>query len=114
MASVYYWKRGDTAPALQTPLDDGAGMVLDIPDHTTVLFRCSQEGAITPLIAAAAQVVDVDDHREVLYTPGPQDSDLPQGIYRVEWQVTWGDDGRITTFPNDGYDFLVITDTLAA
>ena len=113
MASTYYLRRLDSDPPAQTPLEDGAGNILDIPNGTTVRFQLRAPDQDTLLIDAAGQVVTVDTHQEVRYVWAGSDTDLPEGVYVATWQVVWGDDGRQTTFPNDSIgDYVVITDQL--
>ena len=91
-------KRGDTRHAIRAVLKNTQGTPVN-------LSGCSVSFHMAPLgrFATVSRAVDIHDALagEVWVVFAPGETDI-SGVYRAEFQVTYGD-GRRETFPNDGY-----------
>lgn len=100
-------KRGDTRTAIKATLRDTSGNVVN-------LSECSVRFTMADLRGQ----VKID--REVLIHDAPNgvvwavleaaEVDVA-GVYRGEFEVTW-QDGRVETYPNDGYISILIQQDL--
>jgi hypothetical protein len=102
----YYAKRGDAGAA--TPIAqllDGQGDPISLRGGATVRFLMKMRGASGAKVAADAEIVDKDLAR-VRYVWTEEDLDAP-GVYRAEYEVTYGD-ASVETFPPDGWITVVI------
>lgn len=102
-------KQGDTSPSLL------ANLVL--PDKTpaqlagsTVLFHMRNSRGTGSTLVGSATIVNASAG-QVRYDWDPADTALV-GDYEAEFQVTYSD-GKIETFPNDGFLEVSIPEQLA-
>lgn len=102
----FYIKRNDTASSFQVTLRDATGSAADLTG-CTVKFIMSK--TTTAKVNATAVVVDATAGT-VRYDWQTGDTNAA-GTYRAEWEVTTGD-GHKQTYPNPGYDEVVITQDL--
>jgi len=109
-APDFFWKQGDTAPAIAEQLLDGTGTAV-VLTGAAVRFIGYFPGAASAEINAVATITDAATGK-VSYTPVTADTDTI-GDLMVEWQVTFGG-GAIETFPNSGHQKVRITDDLAS
>ena len=105
----FYWKQGDTAPAIAEQLFDGTGAPVPLTG-ASVKFMMQAPGS-TVKVNAAATITDAALGK-VSYTPIATDTDTI-GDYLVEWQVTFSG-GQFETFPNSGHQKVRVTDDIAA
>ncbi len=100
-------KRGDTRHALKAILKDSSGSPVD-------LTGCTVTFCMAPLgqPAVVSRAVDIHDTAggEVWVVFAPGETDV-SGVYRAEFQVTYGD-GRKETFPSGGYISIQILSDL--
>lgn len=105
-------KAGDTYPPITGTLRTNAGPV-DLTSAVEVRMWMKSTST-EPFETDPCEIVDAVNG-VVSYTPSPVETEIP-GVYRLEWQVDWGDDGdgrpQIQTFPNSGYDTLTIIEAL--
>lgn len=104
-------KRGDTGPFEARLTLNGAAENLD---GTSVRFLMAPAVAGEgPAVAAAAEVLqtgvapDYADKGRVRYAPAAGDVGTA-GVYRQEWEVTFGD-GTVQTYPSSGAVDVVIS-----
>jgi len=109
-APDFYWKQGDTAPAIAEQLLDGLGAPVNLAS-ATVKFMMWGQGGTAVKVNAAATITDAALGK-VSYTPSATDTDTP-GDYLVEWQVTFGG-GAVETFPNSDWQKVRVKDDIAA
>jgi len=102
----FYIKRNDTAASFQVALRDSAGDAVDLTG-ASVQFIMSKGS--TAKVSAPATIVDAAAG-EVRYDWVAGDTD-EGGYFRAEWEVTDASN-RVQTFPNPGYDEVVITQDL--
>ena len=86
-APDFYWKQGDTAPAIAEQLFDGLGAAVNLAG-STVKFMMWGPGDAAVKVNASATITDAPTGK-VSYTPTALNTDTP-GDYMVEWQVTFG------------------------
>lgn len=99
------WKAGDTAPALRIELTDGDPPVpVDLTTATEIRLRTS--GAVV-----LDKVVTGDANGLIVYQWQPGDT-AKDGKVSLEVRVTAAD-GRVQTFPPDGYLTVHIQPNLA-
>ena len=110
--SDFVIKQGDTSPALEATLTDGAGDPFDITGATVTFHMTAvgNEGTNQPVVDADATVVDAGAG-VVQYDWAPGDT-ADSGVYSAEFEVTYNS-GVTETFPNDGYFEVVITEEVA-
>ena len=109
-APDFYWKQGDTAPAIAEQLFSGTGGVVDLTS-ASVKFMMWGPGDAAVKVNAAATITDAPTGK-VAYTPTSANTDTP-GDYLVEWQVTFAG-GAIETFPNSDWQKVRVKDDIAA
>lgn len=102
----FYIKRNDTASSFQVTLLDANGDAVDLTG-ATVKFIMSK--GTTVKVSHSAIIVNATSG-QVRYDWETGDTD-EGGFYRAEWEVT-DSQNRIQTFPNPGYDEVVITQDL--
>ena len=105
MADTFYLKRGDTSPTLQQTLLNAAGDAVDITGAAVTIHVTDRYG--TNVIDAAASISDASVG-VVQYELGA----IPQGNYEFEFEVVYAN-SKIETFPNAGFDILVVERDLA-
>lgn len=100
-------KRGDTRNCIKAVFKDANGAPID-------LTGCAANFHMAPLnrpaiISRAVHIQDVATGEVwVVWAPGETDT---AGVYRAEFEVLY-DDGKIETFPNDGYISIQIIEDL--
>lgn len=100
-------KRGDTRSCIKAVLKDYSGAPVD-------LTGCSVDFHMAPLnrpatISRAAHIENAAEGEVwVIWAPGETDT---AGVYRAEFEVMYND-GRLETFPNDGYISIQILSDL--
>lgn len=104
--SKFFIKRNDTGAPFRVQLVDSAG---DFVDLTGATVRFVMSRGTTATIAASATVTNAA-LGAVQYDWQPGDT-TTSGTYRAEWEVTDGS-GQVQTYPNPGYDEVVITPDL--
>lgn len=102
----YYIKRNDTKGMISCSLIEGDGSAADL-SGASVKFMMRLEGRPSPKVNAAAVVLGDPSQGVVSYQWLEGDTDRA-GDYEAEWQVTYAD-GRVATFPSDGYIPVRIT-----
>ena len=103
---TFYIKRGDTTPAIRYKLKP-ATVVLT---GASVQFqmRAQRPRGAPPVIDAAAVVVAETGTPTVEFQWPAGNS---TGIYQAEFRVTYAD-GRIETFPNDGFIAIKVSEDI--
>lgn len=109
-APDFWWKQGDTAPAIAEQLFDGTGAAVNLAG-ASVKFMMWAPGDATVKVNAAATITDAVTGK-VSYTPIAADTNTV-GDYLVEWQVTFAG-GAVETFPNSDWQKVRIRDDIAA
>lgn len=102
----FYIKRNDTASSFEVQLVDADGTPVNLTG-ATVQFLMSRGSTST--VAAAAVIVDAATGT-VRYDWQTGDTGT-SGTYRAEWEVT-DSTNHVQTFPNPGYDEVVISPDL--
>jgi hypothetical protein len=100
-------KRNDTRPFLRVALgyDDGTDANLSIASAVKFLMKDCKSGRLK-VSAGVATVVDAANGVvEYQWVTGDTDT---AGRFDIEWEVTWAD-GRIQTFPGEGYGVVNVT-----
>jgi hypothetical protein len=93
----FYWKQGDTAPALAVTLRDGNGVAVDLTG-ATVRFHLVDAVARALMLNVAATVTSAATGQVRV---NPATAQIPRpGNYLGEFEVTFAD-GTIETWPND-------------
>lgn len=110
--STFRIKVGDRAPAFRTVLIDN-GSPYPIPEGATVRFVAANgiRRRTTKRFDGEAAIID-GDNGVVEYVPETTDVDLV-GHYAAEWEVT-PNGGDPVTFPDDGYDRVIVAEDLDA
>ena len=107
--ATFYLKKGDTLPVVDAKLGSLATGAEDLTG-ATVLFRLRKRGASTNAISAPAAIVSPTEGT-VRYSWIDGDT-TSLGIYDGEFVVTFSD-GKVKTFPNNGYFIIEITANLS-
>ena len=100
-------KRGDTRNCIKAILKDAAGTPVN-------LTGCEVSFHMSPLNrpAVISRVAHIEDAAAgeiwVVWAAGETDA---TGVYRAEFEVLY-DDGKVETFPNDGYISVQILENL--
>ncbi len=100
-------RRGDTAPAIQATLLDGAGNPVNLTG-ATVRLHVGRSGQ--PIVDAPATIVDAAGG-VVSYAWQAQDLATP-GQWLAEWEVTYAT-GEVETFPNASQLLVTVLHDLA-
>lgn len=108
--SVFYLKRGDTRPVMEVNLLDPDGTAHDLTGSTTYKLHVKIRG----VAFTRDMVPDADPALGILrytwldtdWTTGTPV--LARGTYSMEYEVV-GPGGARMTWPNNGYDQLVVT-----
>lgn len=106
MASTMHLKYGDQSPVLVQTLQDADNLPVDITGATVRLHVMNQKN-----LNVIDAVITIDDAANGIVSYA-FDGTLPVGNYRYEIEVTYADTA-IETFPNVGYDLLVISRDLS-
>lgn len=112
MANIFYLKRGDTHPNIETVLSDTNGPIN--LSGCSVLFRMSVANTGNLMVEKAATIVTPQTGVDIgrCYAEF-EDGDTDElGNYRVEWRVTFPN-GKKATFPRgqtDNFNQVIIQD----
>lgn len=107
----YWFKQGDTAPAIVAVLLDGDGNPVSLVGASVRFHMMDQDENV---VITANGVVDPDQTNnkgQVSYSW--QSTDLANaGVFLAEWEVTFLNSTK-ETFPNNGYDVVRISKEIA-
>ena len=106
---TFYIKRNDTSPAFRVILKDADDVAVNITGNLGVRFHMFTRNG-TAVVDAAVTVNDAVAG-DVQYNWIGADT-VTGGLYNAEFEVTYSD-GTIETFPNRGYEKVLIDDDLA-
>ena len=101
MSTTFYMKTNDTSPILELTLLDSSGTAINLTSATANIHVTDMNKTV--LIDAAVTLQDASNG-VVRYT---FDGTLEAGNYLFEIEVTYAD-SSIETFPNVGYNELII------
>lgn len=101
-------KKGDTSPALRATLRYDDCTIINLT-NATAIFRMRQAGTTSVLINAAAVIVSVAGIVEYRWS-APNTATV--GAYDGEFVVTYAN-GKVETFPSDGFIAIEIVDSIA-
>jgi hypothetical protein len=107
MGEPFYIKRRDTSPAIRFALIPAT---VDLTDASVRFYMRARNGAV--VVDAAATVATPTGTPTVEYAWQPDDT-ATAGLYEAEFEVTYAD-GRIETFPNDGFIKVRMQEDIAA
>lgn len=108
---AFFWKQNDTSPALEVILRDGFGSPVDLTGATVVLNTRLKPGGTVKINGGTMGAVGSAVNGRQTYSPTASDTDTP-GIYEAEIQTTFTN-GRIRTFPSEGYFTIEVVDDIA-
>lgn len=108
MATDFYIKQNDTAPAIAATLKDSTGTAVDLSGASVQFHMNEPDG--TSIVDAAATVVDAPNGR-VQYSWSPADT-ANAGHFLAEWEVTYST-GKVESFPSDRYLTIDVLEDLA-
>ena len=106
MANTFYIKSGDTSPILQQTLSGADGAAVSLVGATARVHVSDRYGAVS--IDEAATIVDAANG-VISYT---FDGTQAVGNFKYEIEVTYSD-ASIEKFPNVGYDFIIVSRSIA-
>ena len=104
--AIYEIKAGDTWPPVRATLEDEDGLVPLTGASIRFLMKQVNGSKVVDGLVTSVNI----EESVVGYEWTDGDTDVP-GVYRYEWEVTFGN-GRRETFPSDGWEDLVIKDDL--
>ena len=107
MSNTFHMKRGDRLPAYTATLKDANGAV-DLTGATSAKFIMREQHTQAPKVNATCQITNASQG-QIKYEWGATDTDTP-GTYLVEIEVDFG--GKKMTFPNPGYNIVLIGEDL--
>ena len=105
MAETFYIKANNTSPKIVQTLTDAAGVGVDITGGSVNIHVNDRRGnniidAAATIVTAASGIVSYDF------------AGLANGVYEFEFEATYADTST-ETFPNAGFDILLVDRTLA-
>jgi len=106
----FYIKQNDTASVLQRDLKDAFGAPVNITG-ATIKFSMRVKPAGTVKVSAASGSVVNGGLGRAQYAWAAADVNTAD-IYEGEFEVTFSN-GKVQTFPNDGYFEVIVTDDIA-
>lgn len=112
----YFIKTRDTGSSIRTTLENSAGSPVDI-QGATVLFKLAPIAGGTLTVAGTATILQVGAGTGAGGSMGQVSFAWPSGgipaagLYLGEWETTYSS-GTVQTFPNDGYNRLLVTGDL--
>jgi hypothetical protein len=106
--TTHYFKVGDDLPVFTTTLLNSAGDPVALDEDDDVFFKLS--GITNNVRLSGDADVVVASGGSIAYAVATGDN-IPEGDYWAEWMVRH-DDGRESTYPNDGYDLVKVRDRL--
>lgn len=92
------WKRNDTRTAVKATLIGGDGSPVDLAGASVRFLVTDFRG--TSIIARQVDIVSAVEGKVLFVPEAPETGQA--GTYRGEFEATF-DDGRLETYPNDGY-----------
>lgn len=104
---AFYIKQNDTSPSLSATLTDYNGTAINLTGATARLHMKDLEGTLK---IDAAMTISNADAGIIKYDWQAGDTDTV-GTYNVEFQITYSD-SSIETFPNHGYETVVVVGEL--
>jgi hypothetical protein len=109
--SSFFIKQNDTSPALEGICRDGLGSPVDLTGASVVFnMRVKPAGAVKVSTGTMTAVGSaVNGRQQYVWTASDTDT---AGTYEGEVQATFSN-GKIRTFPPDGYFEVVVTDDVA-
>lgn len=108
MATDFFIKTGDTAPAIVAVLKDAVGTIVDLTD-SSVLFIMRDKITNEKVVESAADILNPTGG-QLSYQWQTGDTDTPD-TYKAEFEVSFLD-GTIETFPNSTYIFVKVVQDL--
>lgn len=104
---AFVLKKGDTSPVLEATFKDYDGTAVSIISATVKILVKTLDGV--SVVNSAMTITDgINGVAEYGWQSGDTDT---AGTYKVEFEVTF-DNGSVETFPNTGYEMLVIKEDL--
>ena len=104
---AFVLKKGDTSPVLEATFKDYDGTAVSIAGATVKFLVKTRDGI--SVVNSAMTITDGSiGVAEYEWQSGDTDT---AGTYKVEFEVTF-DNGSVETFPNTGYEMLVIKEDL--
>jgi hypothetical protein len=107
----YWFKQGDTAPAIVAVLLDGNGNAVSLVGATARFHMMAQDGTVVVTANATVDPDQTNNKGQVSYSWGSLDL-ATEGVYLAEWEVTFLN-GKKETFPNYDYDVVRVTREIA-
>lgn len=105
---AFTMKTGDTSPILQATFTDASGSAVSIVGATVKLIVADLSNTVV-----MNKTMTVFDGSNGIAEYEWQSGDTStSGTYKVEFEVTYAT-GEVETFPNTGYEMLVIKEDLA-
>lgn len=97
-------KKDDLEPKYVATLRNADGTAVDLTNATSVSLIVKQQNGAKNFKSAGAFVNRANGIVSYTWTSGNTDT---TGTFQMEWEVVWPTN-RPETFPNNGYDTLVI------
>lgn len=107
MSPTFITKRGDTRTAIKATLKDATGQPVDLTGCQVKFIMSKQNGGAKINRDALVQ----DAANGVVWFVFEANEVDEIGTFKGEFEVTYGD-GRVETFPNDGYIIVQINPDL--
>ena len=102
---MFYIRQNDTSPTITATLTDYSGVPINLNAADVEMFMEDLSG----VLKLDGVVCAVDDAVEGIISYSWQAGDTDTvGTYRVLFEVTYAD-GGIETFPNKGYESVIVT-----
>jgi len=108
MSATFITKKGDTRVAIKATLLDASGQPVDLTNSSVKFIMAKQNGTVKINRDALIQ----DAANGVVWFVFEANEVDEAGTFRGEFEVTYND-GRVETFPNDGYIIVQINPDLA-
>lgn len=105
----FFIKQGDTLPPIARTLEDAAGDPVNITGGT-VVFKMKPIGGGTIVYGGTATITN-GTIGAVSYDWQTADTET-SGLYLAEWDLSLS--GDTETFPNGGFDLILVTPSLDA
>src|SRR5690242_11398431 len=104
-------KVGDTSPAITAICGFNDGTIQDLTGAAVTFAMRVMRSGVVKINDQPAAVIGSPSRGTVTYVWAPADTDTP-GTYQCEFHVTLAS-GKKVTFPNAGYDYVVIEKRVA-
>lgn len=105
----FYIKKDDTAPAIQVQITNPDGTARDLTDASAFKFSMGKQGSLPKIDLQAATAVLLAQG-VIQYDWTSADTNTADE-YRAEFSFT--EDGRLETFPKDGYIIVEVVEDIA-